>query len=187
MESRASARFVRVTPMKARRVVNLIRGLSAREAQAVLRFADQAASEPVGKVLKSAMANAQNNQNVDPTTLYVAEAFVDEGPTMKRIRPRAQGRAYAILKRTSHITLILEPQGSAPRRKPGRRSNKPKAKEIITKTVKTETAATTSAVSFACALAISIVFTSAITNSACLIALIPRSVINCGSPGPAAT
>jgi large subunit ribosomal protein L22 len=91
------------------------------------------------------MANAQNNQNVDPTTLYVAEAFVDEGPTMKRIRPRAQGRAYAIMKRTSHITLILEPQGSAPRRKPGRRSNKPKAKEVITKTVKTETAATTSA------------------------------------------
>ena len=131
MESRASARFVRVTPMKARRVVNLIRGLSAREAQAVLRFADQAASEPVGKVLKSAMANAQNNQNVDPSTLYVAEAFVDEGPTMKRIRPRAQGRAYAILKRTSHITLILEPQGSAPRRKPGRRSNKPKPKQAI--------------------------------------------------------
>ena len=143
MESRASARFVRVTPMKARRVVNLIRGLSAREAQAVLRFADQAASEPVGKVLKSAMANAQNNQNVDPTTLYVAEAFVDEGPTMKRIRPRAQGRAFAIRKRTSHITLILEPQGSAPRRKPGRRSNKPKPQEVITKTVKTATAATT--------------------------------------------
>lgn len=142
MESRASARFVRVTPMKARRVVNLIRGLSAREAQAVLRFADQAASEPVGKVLKSAMANAQNNQNVDPATLYVAEAFVDEGPTMKRIRPRAQGRAYAILKRTSHITLILEPQGSAPRRKPGRRSNKPKAKEVMTKTVTTEATTT---------------------------------------------
>jgi len=146
MESRASARFVRVTPMKARRVVNLIRGLSAREAQAVLRFADQAASEPVGKVLKSAMANAQNNQNVDPTTLYVAEAFVDEGPTMKRIRPRAQGRAFAIRKRTSHITLILEPQGSAPRRKPGRRSNKPKPQEVITKTVKTATAATTTPV-----------------------------------------
>jgi large subunit ribosomal protein L22 len=127
--------------MKARRVVNLIRGLSAREAQAVLRFADQAASEPVGKVLKSAMANAQNNQNVDPATLYVAEAFVDEGPTMKRIRPRAQGRAYRIDKRTSHITLILEPQGSAPRRKPGRRSNKPKAKQVVTKTEVAATAA----------------------------------------------
>jgi large subunit ribosomal protein L22 len=146
MESRASARFVRVTPMKARRVVNLIRGLSAREAQAVLRFADQAASEPVGKVLKSAMANAQNNQNVDPSTLYVAEAFVDEGPTMKRIRPRAQGRAYAIMKRTSHITLILEPQGSAPRRKPGRRSNQPKAKQVVApKAVEKVTAPATAA------------------------------------------
>jgi large subunit ribosomal protein L22 len=131
MESRASARFVRITPMKARRVVNLIRGLSAREAQAVLKYAEQAASETVGKVLNSAMANAKNNLNVDPATLYVAEAFVDEGPTMKRIRPRAQGRAYRIDKRTSHITLILEPQGSAPRRKPGRRPNKPKAKQKI--------------------------------------------------------
>ncbi|MFM1825603.1 MAG: hypothetical protein RLZZ37_238 [Actinomycetota bacterium] len=131
MESRASARFVRITPMKARRVVNLIRGLSAREAQAVLKYAEQAASETVGKVLNSAMANAKNNLNVDPATLYVAEAFVDEGPTMKRIRPRAQGRAYRIDKRTSHITLILEPQGSSPRRKPGRRSNKPKSKQTI--------------------------------------------------------
>lgn len=145
MESRASARFVRVTPMKARRVVDLIRGLSAREAQAVLRFADQAASEPIGKVLKSAMANAQNNQKVDPTTLYVAEAFVDEGPTMKRIRPRAQGRAYAIRKRTSHITLILEPVGSAPRRKPGRRSNQPKTKEVVAQAVKTQVVAKTTA------------------------------------------
>jgi large subunit ribosomal protein L22 len=137
MESRASARFVRITPMKARRVVNLIRGLSAREAQAVLKYAEQAASETVGKVLNSAMANAKNNLNVDPATLYVAEAFVDEGPTMKRIRPRAQGRAYRIDKRTSHITLILEPQGSAPRRKPGRRPNKPKAQQKIeTKTTK---------------------------------------------------
>lgn len=137
MESRASARFVRITPMKARRVVNLIRGLSAREAQAVLKYAEQAASETVGKVLNSAMANAKNNLNVDPATLYVAEAFVDEGPTMKRIRPRAQGRAYRIDKRTSHITLILEPQGSAPRRKPGRRPNKPKSQQKIeTKTTK---------------------------------------------------
>jgi len=134
MESKATARFVRVTPMKARRVINLIRGLSAKEAQAVLRFANQAASEPIGKVLNSAMANAQNNHNMDPATLYVAEAFVDEGPTMKRIRPRAQGRAFRILKRTSHITLILEPQGSAPRRKPGRRSNQPKAKQEIKNT-----------------------------------------------------
>ena len=108
MESRASARFVRITPMKARRVVNLIRGLSAREAQAVLKYAEPAASETVGKVLNSAMANAKNNLNVDPATLYVAEAFVDEGPTMKRFRPRAQGRASQILKRTSHITVVVE-------------------------------------------------------------------------------
>jgi large subunit ribosomal protein L22 len=92
------------------------------------------------------MANAQNNQNVDPSTLYVAEAFVDEGPTMKRIRPRAQGRAYAIMKRTSHITLILEPQGSAPRRKPGRRSNQPKAKQVVApKAVEKVTAPATAA------------------------------------------
>jgi large subunit ribosomal protein L22 len=130
MEARASARFVRVTPMKARRVVNMIRGMSAPEAQAVLRFAEQGASEPVGKLLQSAMSNASNNLNLDPNTMYIAEAFVDEGPTMKRIRPRAQGRAFRINKRTSHITLILEPAGSAPRRKPGRRSNKPAPIEV---------------------------------------------------------
>jgi large subunit ribosomal protein L22 len=130
MEARASARFVRVTPMKARRVVNMIRGMSAPEAQAVLRFAEQGASEPVGKLLQSAMSNASNNLNLDPNTMYIAEAFVDEGPTMKRIRPRAQGRAFRINKRTSHITLILEPAGSAPRRKPGRRSNKPTVAEV---------------------------------------------------------
>lgn len=131
MEARASARFVRVTPMKARRVVNMIRGMSAPEAQAVLRFAEQGASEPVGKLLQSAMSNASNNLNLDPTNLFVAEAFVDEGPTMKRIRPRAQGRAFRINKRTSHITLILEEQGSEPRRKLGRRSQKPKPQEVV--------------------------------------------------------
>lgn len=131
MEARAQARYVRVTPMKARRVVNMIRGMSALEAQAVLRYAEQGASDPVGKLLKSAMSNAANNLNIDPSNMYVAEAFVDEGPTMKRIRPRAQGRAYRIDKRTSHITLILEEQGSAPRRKPGRRSQKPQVKEVV--------------------------------------------------------
>ncbi|MCX6422120.1 MAG: 50S ribosomal protein L22 [Actinobacteria bacterium] len=108
MEARAQARFVRVTPMKARRVVDLIRGLPASDAQAVLRFAPQAASEPVGKVLDSAIANATNNHNLDPQSLFVSEAFVDEGPTMKRFRPRAQGRAFRIRKRTSHITVVLE-------------------------------------------------------------------------------
>jgi large subunit ribosomal protein L22 len=106
--AKASARFVRVTPMKARRVVDLIRGLPAREAQAVLAFAPQGASEPVGKVLASAMANAEHNNQLDPDTLWVREAYVDEGPTLKRFRPRAQGRAYRIRKRSSHITVVVE-------------------------------------------------------------------------------
>ncbi len=101
----ARARYVRVTAMKARRVVDLIRGRNAREALAVLQFAPQAASEPVAKVLASAMANAENNLSLDPDTLWVGEAYVDEGPTLKRFRPRAQGRAYRIRKRTSHITV----------------------------------------------------------------------------------
>ena len=110
MEAKAQARYVRVTPQKARRVVDLIRGLSAGEAQAVLRFAPQAASETVGKVLESAIANASNNLNLDPAALVVKAAFVDEGPTMKRFRPRAQGRAYRIRKRTSHITVVVTPK-----------------------------------------------------------------------------
>jgi large subunit ribosomal protein L22 len=109
MEARAQARFVRVTPMKARRVIDLIRGLPAAEAQAILRFAPQAASEPVGKVLDSAIANATNNLNLDPRSLVITRAFVDEGPTMKRFQPRAQGRAYRINKRTSHITVVVQP------------------------------------------------------------------------------
>lgn len=119
MEARAQARHVRVTPMKARRVINLIRGLQASEAQAILHFAPQAATEPVGKVLDSAIANATNNFNLDPTTLYVSEAYVDEGSTLKRFRPRAQGRAYRIRKRTSHITVIVEsrPAASSTRKK----------------------------------------------------------------------
>jgi large subunit ribosomal protein L22 len=104
----ARARYVRVTPMKARRVVDLIRGLPAREALTVLQFAPQAASEPVFKVLASAVANAENNERLDPDTLLVSQAYVDEGPTMKRFRPRAQGRAYRIRKRTSHITVVVE-------------------------------------------------------------------------------
>lgn len=106
--ARAQAKFVRVTPQKARRVVDLIRGMDASEAQTLLRFAPQAASEPIGKVLDSAIANATNNFNLDARTLVIKEAFVDEGPTMKRFRPRAQGRASQILKRTSHITVIVE-------------------------------------------------------------------------------
>lgn len=115
MEAKAVARYVRVTPMKARRVVDLIRGKSVPEAQALMRFAPQAASEPVLKVLDSAVANArfaadQNGTAFDEGSLVVTAAFVDEGPTMKRFRPRAQGRASRINKRTSHITVLVAPR-----------------------------------------------------------------------------
>ena len=105
--ARASARFVRETPQKARRVVDLIRGLPTTQAQAILRFSPQAASETVAKVLDSAVANAEHNHDLDPRALVVTEAYVDEGPTLKRFRPRAQGRGYRINKRTSHITVIV--------------------------------------------------------------------------------
>ena len=99
----ARARYVRATPMKVRRVVELIKGRSAEEALAVLRYAPQAASEPVAKVLASAVANAENNVDLDRANLVISTITVDEGPTMKRFQPRAQGRAYRIRKRTSHI------------------------------------------------------------------------------------
>ncbi len=114
--ARASARYVRMAPMKVRRVVDLIRGMEANEALSVLRFVPQAASEPVAKVLASAVANAEHNQQLDPDTLVVAVAYVDEGPTLKRFRPRAQGRAYRINKRTSHITIEVESVTAAPLR-----------------------------------------------------------------------
>jgi large subunit ribosomal protein L22 len=120
MEARAQARFVRVTPQKARRVVDLIRGLPASEAQAVLQFAAQAASEPIYKVLSSAVANAEHNYKLDRETLVVSRAWVDEGPTLKRFRPRAQGRAYRINKRTSHITVIVESRPEGQGRPKGR-------------------------------------------------------------------
>ena len=105
----ASARYVRISPMKARRVVDLVRGLPVDEALALLQFAPQAASETVFKVLESAVANAETAEDLDRNTLVVSKAMVDEGPTMKRWRPRAQGRATRINKRTSHITLVVEP------------------------------------------------------------------------------
>ncbi len=114
MEAKAQARFVRVTPLKARRVVDLIRGKRAEEAVATLRFAPQAAGEPVRKVVESAIANARVKADAageafDASSLVVAEAYVDEGPSLKRFRPRAQGRASRILKRTSHITVVVAP------------------------------------------------------------------------------
>jgi large subunit ribosomal protein L22 len=107
-EALATARYVRMSPTKVRRVVDLIRGLDAEQAITVLKFAPQAASEPVGKVVASAVANAEHNKQLDPSTLRVSQAYVDEGPTLKRFRPRAQGRAYRIRKRTSHITVVVE-------------------------------------------------------------------------------
>jgi large subunit ribosomal protein L22 len=104
----AKARFVRVSPRKARRVIDLVRGRSVEDALDILRWAPQAASEPVAKVIASAAANAQNNNGLDPATLVVATVYADEGPTAKRIRPRAQGRAFRIRRRTSHITVVVE-------------------------------------------------------------------------------
>ena len=115
--SYAIARHVRMSPTKVRRVVDLVRGMDVNDALATLRFAPQAASEPVAKVIASAAANAQNNEGLDPSTLVVATVYADEGPTAKRIRPRAQGRAYRIRKRTSHITVIVE---SRPPKKAGK-------------------------------------------------------------------
>jgi large subunit ribosomal protein L22 len=113
MEARAKARYARVTPRKARRVVDMIRGLPAEQAQAVLTFAPQSASDPVGKVLASAIANAEQTGQASASSLVVSRAWVDEGPTLKRFRPRAQGRAYRINKKTSHITVIVTDDGSS--------------------------------------------------------------------------
>jgi len=116
----ARATQVRVTPMKARRVVDLIRNQPTDQARAILKFAPQAASEDVLKVLESAIANATHNAGLDAETLVVSRATVDEGPTLKRFRPRAQGRAYRIRKRTSHITIEVESIVSTPNRSKGR-------------------------------------------------------------------
>jgi large subunit ribosomal protein L22 len=116
----AKARFVRVSATKARRVIDLVRGKSVEDALSILRWAPQAASEPVAKVIASAAANAQNNEGLDPSTLVVATVYADEGPTAKRIRPRAQGRAFRIRKRTSHITVIVESRPSKEERGGGR-------------------------------------------------------------------
>jgi large subunit ribosomal protein L22 len=116
----AKARFVRVSASKARRVIDLVRGKSVSDALDILRWAPQAASEPVAKVIASAAANAQNNEGLDPSTLMVATVYADEGPTAKRIRPRAQGRAFRIRKRTSHITVIVESRPSKDERGGGR-------------------------------------------------------------------
>jgi large subunit ribosomal protein L22 len=108
--ARAVARYVHMSPTKVRRVVELIKERPVQEALDILRFSPQAAAQPLFKVVASAAANAENNLDLDPDTLVVAAAYADEGPTLKRIRPRAQGRAYRIRKRTSHITVEVESQ-----------------------------------------------------------------------------
>jgi large subunit ribosomal protein L22 len=107
LKVQAVARFVRIAPRKARQVIDLIRGKSVGDAQTILKFTQRFSSETIGKVLKSAIANAENNNKMNRDRLIVSEAYVDQGPTMKRYMPRAQGRASLIHKRTSHITIVL--------------------------------------------------------------------------------
>jgi len=108
-EAKAIARYIRMSPFKVRRVLDQIRGLSYREALIILEFMPYRACEPIIKLLRSAVANAEHNQGLDPTGLYISKAFADGGPTLKRYRPRAQGRAYQIRKRTCHITVAVAP------------------------------------------------------------------------------
>lgn len=108
MEARAYLRHARISPRKVQIVLDLIRNKPSDMALAILKHTPKAASEPLIKLLNSAVANAENNHHMDKNNLYVAECFVSPGPTLKRIRPRAQGRAFRILKRTSHITIVLK-------------------------------------------------------------------------------
>ena len=107
MEATAKVTYVRIAPRKVQIVLDLIRNKPVDEAAAILKHTPKAACEPLAKLLKSAIANAENNNNMDVSRLYVAECFVCQGPTLKRIRPRAQGRANRINKKTSHITMVL--------------------------------------------------------------------------------
>lgn len=108
VQARAVARYVRITPQKARQITRLIKGKSLQEALTILRFTPKRAAAVVEKVVRSAAANAENNHDLNVDALYVKNSYVDEGPTLKRYLPRARGRADRILKRTSHITVILE-------------------------------------------------------------------------------
>ena len=108
MEAKASLRHARIAPRKVQIVLDLIRNKPANEAMAILKHTPKAACEPLEKLLKSAMANAENNFNMDKNNLYVSECYATPGPTMKRIRPRAQGRAFRIMKRTSHVFITVK-------------------------------------------------------------------------------
>lgn len=107
MNAKAVVRFSRIAPRKARQVIDMIRGKRVGDAQTILKFTPRFAAEVIGKVLNSAIANAENNHKMNRDRLYISEAYVDQGPTMKRYMPRAQGRASAIHKRTSHITIVV--------------------------------------------------------------------------------
>jgi large subunit ribosomal protein L22 len=111
--SYAIAKQVRISPTKSRRVVDLVRGMDVSDALSTLQFAPQAASEPVYKVVASAAANAEQTHNLRRDDLFISAAFVDEGVTMRRIRPRAKGSASRILKRSSHITVVVEPKSTS--------------------------------------------------------------------------
>ncbi len=105
---RAVAKYVRISPYKVRVVLDIIRGKGYREAVAILENTPKSASDPIRKVIMSAAANAENNLGLSKDNLFVAECYADQGPTLKRVMPRAQGRAFRILKRTSHITVVLD-------------------------------------------------------------------------------
>lgn len=108
METRAVAKYIRITPRKVRIVLDLIRGKNVAEAFAILKFTPKAGADVVEKVLRSAVANAENNFDMDADKLFVKTAYADQGPTLKRIHPRSRGQAFKILKRTSHITVVVE-------------------------------------------------------------------------------
>ncbi len=112
-EAMAIARYIRMSPKKVRRVLDQIRGQSYREALIMLEFMPYKSCEPILKALRSAVANAENNQGLDPSNLFVSRAFADQGPVLKRFRPRAQGRAYQIRKPTCHITVAVAPAAQA--------------------------------------------------------------------------
>jgi large subunit ribosomal protein L22 len=158
MESKATARFVRMAPRKVRMVLDSVRGKYAQEALDQLKFTPNHAAAEIAKVVHSACANAVNNFEMSPDYLKIIACYVDVGPTMKRVKPRAQGRAYRILKRTSHITVIVA-EGEAPPRKTGRKTEKkpplraalpapaeaPKAEEATAPAEATETTETAEA------------------------------------------
>ncbi len=108
MEAKAVAKYVRIAPRKVRVVMDLIRGKDVAEAFAILKFTPKVGADAIEKVLKSAVANAENNFDMDVENLYVSSAYVDQGPTLKRIHPRSRGQAFKILKRTSHITVVVD-------------------------------------------------------------------------------